>query len=173
MKKLTTLLIVLAACLCMQAQNLLTYRGDTVDIEQLTGELDGISHIIDTATKYKGVTGGKWAVLDVLDATNDNITRSRDEQTDNVQTAIKLLLVDDAALENEYFTRLYIQYLTDNSMYDASTFIGSKVKALCVTGGGSKWLTGEYLGNLQGRAIIKEYKGVCRQCEIKTILPVQ
>jgi hypothetical protein len=171
MKKILIILGFLVCLTITKAENLLIYKGDTVDIEQLVSELDSVDKIVTTIKLNDGVVGGKMNLINTLNETNDNLVINLSQQNDNIKKAIKLIYVDDPILEKEYIHRLIQEYYRQIEMWDVSSFVGQKVGVLVVIKNKKKWMTGTYIGQLQGFAIIEQYPGVLRKGILKTILP--
>lgn len=171
MKKILITLGFLVCLTITKAENLLIYKGDTVDIEQLVSELNHLDRIIDTIKQYDGVVGGKMNLINTLNETNDNLVINLNQQNDNIKKAIKLIYVDDPTLEKEYIHRLIQEYYRQIGMWDVSSLVNQRVRVLVVINNKKKWMIGTYLGQLQGFAIIEQYTGVLRKGILKTILP--
>jgi hypothetical protein len=146
MKKVKLLIAGIIAACTLQAQNVMNYKGLTVDFEQLTENLNGTGQILDTAQKYEGVAGAKLDFINFIDGLNPDLS------TDNFVQAKRMLSVTNESIEKEMLARLSYQYTVDSGIWNSAGFIGEKIKAKTVSG---NWKTGIYQGEVNGKHVIQ------------------
>jgi hypothetical protein len=146
MKTIKLILIGLVACIALQAQNTMDYKGLTVDFDQLTENLNGTGQLLDSAQKYEGVAGAKYDFINMLEALNPDLV------TENYEQAKRMLLVSSSNVEKEMLARLAVQYMIDNNVWNPAGLIGQEVEAKTVNG---NWKQGIYQGEVNGLHVIQ------------------
>jgi len=179
MKKLLITLLFVVSVLNINAQDSeLSWNGDTLNVTELVSEINGMGQIVDTIAFYKDAKTGRSKIERTINETNNDLVYKVKNNKDLSGFSDNTILgVEWFQDETRYFEELYASYIIQEyykkiGVWNVSGFIGQNVRAYCLTGAGKKFISSKYKGELpDGTAIVKQYKGVYRECDENTILP--